>query len=82
MFYPVCSKSAKTAVVKASAAGGRGGRGAPRRGRGGKAPRERKQPKTAEDLDKDLEAFMGTGNDKTASVADVPKDANGDVEMS
>jgi hypothetical protein len=37
------------------------GRGKPA---GGKGPRTRAAPKTAEDLDKELEAFMGDGDSK------------------
>ncbi|KZV72301.1 RNA-binding domain-containing protein [Peniophora sp. CONT] len=77
------AKSAKAAAVKASAPAGRGGRGerGGRGGRGGKAPRERKLPKTADDLDAELDAYLSNDKEKPASAA-APKDSNGDVEMS
>ncbi|BGO89944.1 hypothetical protein NBRC10512_001928 [Rhodotorula toruloides] len=64
---------------------GRGGaRGSARGGRGGGAgqqgrDRVRKEPKTADDLDKELEAFMKTPENKPAGPAAVP--SGGDIEM-
>ncbi|GAA6012884.1 hypothetical protein JCM10207_008365 [Rhodosporidiobolus poonsookiae] len=71
--------------------GARGGRGAGRGGRAG-GGREKKEPKTNEDLDKELEAFMKQpeGSAKPTEVAAPAPDAapapeavsGGDVEMS
>ncbi|KAF8609604.1 RNA-binding domain-containing protein [Ceratobasidium sp. AG-I] len=44
--------------------------------KGPKAPKAKTAPKTAEDLDKELEAFMGEGDSKEA-----PKDKGEDVAM-
>lgn len=70
------------------ARGGGGGSG-----KASKGPPKRKQPKTAEELDKELDAFMGdadgastTGNDSTAVAVGSDGTAaitagNGDVDM-
>ncbi|BGP23133.1 hypothetical protein JCM10295v2_002026 [Rhodotorula toruloides] len=59
---------------RAGARGGRGGAGGPRGG-----DRVRKDPKTADDLDKELEAFMKAPESKTATLAAAP--SGDDVEM-
>ncbi|GAA5912885.1 hypothetical protein JCM5296_003895 [Sporobolomyces johnsonii] len=79
-FDPRDSRSAP----RGGARGGRGGRGGGREG--GREPRERKEPKTNEDLDRELEAYLkgpsGT-EEKTETPAPPPQEAvsGGDVEM-
>jgi hypothetical protein len=73
------SKSAKVAAVRAA------GRRPARGGRGGTGRPGRAKPKSATDLDNELDAFMGNENKPGASsesaAATLEKDANGDVEM-
>lgn len=55
-----------------------------KRGGGRPVPRAPKKPQTAEDLDKELDMFMGDGSKETeSSVATeaTPSAVEGDVEM-
>ncbi|BGP14256.1 hypothetical protein JCM10213_005853 [Rhodosporidiobolus nylandii] len=70
-------------TVSGGAGPQRGGRGG---ARGGREPRQKREPKTNEDLDKELEAFMKApeGSAKPTEIAApaAPAQAGGDVEMS
>jgi THO complex subunit 4 len=52
-----------------------------RAARGARAPKAPKKPKTAEELDKELDAFMGDAEASPATAATAGTDAAQDVDM-